>query len=423
MKKWSMLLSAVMVFMLIVAGCGNNNNAGGNSGSGSSGDKVELSFSIWGDKEFWEESLKTFESNHPNIKVKLNFMADSYEDKLFTMISGGNAPDVMTMYETTTPDVAKKGVVEDLTPYIEKDNSFDISDFYDVSLELSKIDNKIYGLGYALAPQMLFYNKTMFDKANVAYPTGDWTWDDYLEAAKKLTVKEGDKIVQYGSDSNTNWWIPAEIAVRQNGGDFFKDEKANFDSPEVIEALQFWADITNKHKVAPTLAEMSGQGDLFPSGLVAMTRNGVWLKDTYKDIKDFEWDIAPLPKQKQASTVLHTSYFTMSSKSKHKEEAWELIKWLSGPEVQEGIDSKAGFLPTRKSVSDKEVYDTKMPASTHLIGDTADYGRLLPYAPGVKQATDELQKELEQIFTGKVTAEQAMKAFQAKAQSVIEKNK
>ena len=418
MKKIIPILMALVLF--IIAGCGGNNQ-GNSTDSGS--EKVEISFAIWGDKELWENSLKAFEVEHPNIKVKLVYIPDAYEDKLFAMIAGGTAPDVMTLYETTTPDMVKDGVVKDLTPFIEKDQSFDINDFYDVSLELSKVDGKLYGLNYTLAPRVLFYNKTLFDKAEVAYPNADWTWDDYIAAAQKLTVKEGDNVVQYGTDGMTNEWLPTEAIIRQNGGDIFKDGKANFDSTEVIEALQYWADVALKQKVAPTIAESAGGGDLFPSGLVAMTRNGIWMKDTYKEISNFEWDIAPLPKQKQASTILHSSYFTISSKTKHEEAAWELIKWISSPELQTEVSTKFGFVPTRKSIVEKKPFDSGKPAGTSIVGDVVNYGKLAPYAPGVKQVTDEFQKQLEQVYSGKLTAAEAMKAFQPKAQSIIDQSK
>lgn len=427
MKNAKKAILILLAGMLLLTACGANgndtNSAATNNAAETKKEQVEISFSLWADKDFWQVQLDKFEELNPNIKVNFQFIPDAYEDKLFTLIAGGNPPDVMSHYETTTPDVAKKGIVEDLTPFIEKDKSFDLTDFYDVALSLSKIDGKLYGLSNTLAPQFMFYNKTAFDKANLAYPTADWTWNDYLEAAKKLTIKDGDKITQYGSDANSSWWIPTELQIRQNGGDIFKDGNANFDSPEVIQSIQFWADLNLKHHVAPSLAESSGQGDLFPSGKVAMARNGIWMKDVYKDIKDFEWDIAPLPKNKNAGTVLHTNYLTLSAKSQHKEESWELIKWLSGPEVQEALSKKQGFLPTRKSVVANKAYDTKMPASTALIGDAINYGQLLPYAPGVKQVTDEWTKVLEQVYSGAVTAEAGMKDFQPKAQATIDKNK
>ncbi|MBD3921062.1 ABC transporter substrate-binding protein [Paenibacillus sp. PR3] len=419
MKKVVALLT--LSTMLVVAGCGSSGKEEANGTSGSGG-KVEISMSIWGEKEIWEKALAEFESTHPNIKTKLVYIPDAYEDKLMTMIAGGTAPDMMTLYETTTPDLAKQGVIQDLTPFIEKDTSFDLNDFYDNTLELAKLDNKLYGLNYTLAPEVMFYNKTLFDKAGVKYPDGTWTWDDYVAAAEKLTVKDGNKVTQYGTDGMTSWWLPTEAAIRQNGGDIFKDGKANFDSPEVINAIQFWADVTLKKGIAPTIAEMSGGGDLFPSGMVAMTRNGIWLKDTYKDIKNFEWDIAPLPKNKDANTILHSSYFTIAKKSKHPQETWELIKWLSGPEIQKGVSERLGYVPTRKSVLEQKPYDSGQPAGTAFVGDVVNYGRIGPYAPGVKQITDEFEKQLEQIYTGKLTAEESMKAFQTKAQSIIDLN-
>jgi multiple sugar transport system substrate-binding protein len=345
------------------------------------------------------------------------------------MIAGGTAPDVMMLYEVTTPVLAKSGKIQDLTPYYSKDQSFDIDDFYDNSLTLARQGDKLFGLGYSMSPHVLYYNKDMFDKAGVDYPDGSWDWNDYLNAAKKLTVKKDGKIVQYGGTTGPTvaptWYVSALIKIWQNGGSIFKDGKANFDSPQVIESLQFWADMMNREHVAPNPAESSGQGSLFSTGKAAMTTDGVWDIETFKKIKDFKWDIAPLPKGKKQANVLHSSYYAMSSQTKHPDAAWKLIKFLTNEKIQMLYDSKLNYLPTRKSVNAKKPYvpDDGIPAHSEIIGQSVQNGSLLKTVPGIKQVTDEFQKQINSIYTGKVSAKEAMTAFQSKAQQIIDSHK
>ena len=81
---------------------------------------------------------------------------------------------------------------------------------------------------------MVYYNKNLFDAAGIAYPTADWTWDDFTEDAKALTLDtNGDgKMDQWGTISNG--WPPPQMFIWQAGGDVISPDLATspIDSPE-----------------------------------------------------------------------------------------------------------------------------------------------------------------------------------------------
>jgi multiple sugar transport system substrate-binding protein len=398
--------------------------------------QVTLTFSVWGNPAelaTWKEVITAFEEQYPDIKIKLLHQpVDKYEEKLMTMIAAGTPPDIIWLFEVTTPVFANQDVIHDLRPYIEKDKEFNLNDFYPSSLALAKFKEGIYGLPFALAPQVLYYNKTAFDKAGLSYPDETWTWADLLEAAKKLTIKENDKIKQWGIWA-TVWDVPNLVYIWQNGGTLFNFDnlfevdpakrECLLDRPEAYEAVQFFADMGLKHHIAPTptRATLGLTSGMFQTGMVAMSMEGVWMIPMYREIDTFEWDIVPLPKRKARATILHTSYVTMSRKTKYPDAVWEFIKFYTGPKGQRIINKSLLFLPTRKSIAgEKPWFDpTQPPAHGEIIGEAAKYGRLLPASPEYPRISRMFASEIELIYLGEETAEEGLKRLKNEIDAIL----
>jgi multiple sugar transport system substrate-binding protein len=161
--------------------------------------KKPIQLMIWGRTEEYRAVVgfvKKFNTIYPDIKVQILFFPN-YQTKLLTMMSAGTPPDVMYMGSEDFPFYANKDVFLDLTPMIQNDPDtvtpkFNIKDFYPQTVEPFIHQGKILGLPKDFSTMVLYYNKTMFDSAGVAYPTDNWTWNDFLEACKKLTKKDAD---------------------------------------------------------------------------------------------------------------------------------------------------------------------------------------------------------------------------------------
>ncbi len=359
--KKSLTLALVMLFSLsmLLYGCSGGNSAGGDSAAGGNGGdssgggdskgKVEITWLVRTDPNMieWEKDMiKGFEESHPNIKVKLETIPQSEIDqRLTTMIASGKVPDVWSSNWANSgfATYMKMGALLDLTPYIERDAA-QLETINKDIMKIYEIDGKTYGIPMLSIGSFLFYNKELFDKANVEYPPIDWddtswTYDKMLEKAKQLTKDIGDPNKQVfgihnGDSPNKQVWAW--------GGDFFRPEAyttAVMGEPTILnnpihkDALQFNVDLIHKHKVAPsptTLDAVSAIGDPFLTGRVAMVITGGWGFWAYQPAK-FKWGVAPIPYHEGRKISLYVDPWNISAKSKHPDESWEFVKYLVDP--------------------------------------------------------------------------------------------
>ncbi|KAF1297339.1 ABC transporter substrate-binding protein [Enterococcus sp. JM4C] len=336
--------------VLLLAACGSGGKD--DSSDSASSDKVKIRFSAW--DKFPDNIVEEFNKEYPNIEIELVQIPDSdYSQKINQMLVGGTAPDVILSFETDLPKFAETGSVISLDDYLKDTDKIDVDDFIPAVNKLSEQTGGNYGLPWAYASEILFYNKDMFDAAGVDYPTKDWTWDDFEKAAEKLTIKDGNKTTQWGADALTFrglWWSLAG----QGGDDVVKDGKLSLSSG-LKDALTYQDKLTNSLKVSPEPSAGDSVADLFASGQAAMARTGSWMTGQYKDV-DFNWDIETLPKGERAYNSLHTGFYTINSKSEHKDEAWKFVEFMMSEQGQT-LNSKWGNNPSAlKTIAEQGAY-------------------------------------------------------------------
>ena len=322
------------------------------------------------DEQKWETSsvIPAFEKSNPGIRINLVVVPpNDFDIKMQSMIAAGTPPDIWSHWGPSGfQDYVKRGLVADLTPYIEKDN-FDLSDFQPEVLNTYKEDGKILGLPFISTGSFIFYNKDLLDKAGIAYPPSSWddktwTYNQFLEMCKSLTNVTGDPATDvYGC--NLALWPDGAYPLLW-GQDIFPDsayqtgfaEKSFLDDPNVIAAFQARQDILWKLKVMPSPAvsdALSADGDVFMSGKVAMNLTGGWGWWNYTAVKDFRWAAAALPYGADGrKDVVFTDPWMMSSKTAHPNEAWTFLKFLTAPAQQESWMKLTGAPPVRVSLAE-----------------------------------------------------------------------
>ena len=330
--------------------------------------KVLVQWSIWGGSEamaLHEQIVADFEARHPDIKVQLVTVAGfmDYLTKLQTLLAAGTPPDVITLGNEWFPAFLSKGAFQELTPFVADDAELDLDDYIPLTIDVLTRGGKLYALPKDFSVDALYYNLDAFDEAGIPYPDDTWTWATLLEAAQKLTVRDASgRVVRYGwSDSGLNMWP----WIWQNGGLLFDNEReptrATLTDPAVVEAAQFYYDLSLKHKVAPNVAELqqTPQQELFIGGRVAMIYDNVSAQVPFAKIDDFRWDVAMLAMGKQRATPMSENGYAMSAVTQHPEEAWTLIKYLSSPDAVSVIIGAGGALPCLEAFSESDVYDIR----------------------------------------------------------------
>lgn len=330
MKKLFVLFLVICTLLVPVFAGG-----AGESSSGKDDGTIELRVSWWGSASRHDATLAAFDlymERNPNVKIIAEYQGfDGYHDKLITQIYSGTEPDLYQLDNNVYfADLAKAGMLTDLTPYIEN-GTIDLSDYPADALSWAAYNGIQYGVPTGLNGPVLYYNKDIFDRAGVEYPNNDWTWEDLEEAGKKIHAYDS---TLYGMKEPS--YFLTEAMMRQKGG-WIADENGNlldFTEPlaEVYAQLNEW----RTNGVIPPLEVSAGQtsqnDNLFLSGKVAIEVNHVatFPMQSAAVVGSPECAVAMIPNSQDLGGVymLASMPWTIGKSSKHQEEAAKLLNFL-----------------------------------------------------------------------------------------------
>ena len=402
--RWRFVLGVALLAGL--AGCGG----GGEETRG----PTEITLFTWtrpGELKVNQDLCAKFEAQHPGLRVEIiNEPGDRAMDKLQAMIAAGNPPDVMSIHGAFFIPLAAKGALLDLDPLIAQDQEFDLEDFYPELVELCRYEGRLYSLPRYTSVYVLFYNKDLFDAAGVHYPDETWTWDDYLAAARKLTVASGDPERRRFGCVIDFWGARIYPWVWAAGGEILDKEgrRCLLDAAEAREALQFLADLRHKWEVCPptTMAERRQNIAMFTNGQVAMFQTGAWDIQQMKEAKGLRWGIAPLPKRKRHATLLGMENYAIAAGTERPREAWELFKFLLGPEAQEVMARELEKQPSRQSVAKGPYLAQDAGYDRRVFVDALSYAKQAPNIPEWDRVAHFIQEQLDLMWMGEVSVEE-----------------
>jgi multiple sugar transport system substrate-binding protein len=354
------------------------------------------------DLELRDKWIADFAAAHPNITVKREELPHAdFWVKIPAEIAAGAGPDVIMLpYLEQAVTFAAKGMLEPLDSFIDGPNGLDRDDWLPEVVKYGVYGGDTLVLPMSIMVHGLAYNKDMFDAAGVDYPTDNWTWDDMLAAATKLTLdangnNAGDSafdpeaIKQWGMYT---WWWNSDFAhyLWTFGGDWMNQDasKCTLDSPEAIQAITFYGDLTQKYHVAPYLRELGPAHGYtaFMEKQVAMTLAGsVAIPDL--EASDVNWDMARIPYQAGKTTRANFMFgdgVAMLKGSENPEEAWEFTKFWAGQQHTRALaEAGIGFAPW-KSVMDKVEFPPKQKICQEMLEEgwtlairATDYGEIV----------------------------------------------
>jgi multiple sugar transport system substrate-binding protein len=403
------------------------------------GGPVTLRCIGWGGVEetkIIQQAVEEFRKIHPDVTVRLEGAPfGEYITKVLTQFSAGNAPDVMAVNAEQMVSFASRDIFVDLKPYVEKDPSIKLSDFYPEAIDHYTVNGVLTALPRDIAPvAVIYYNKKRFDEAGVPYPKNSWTEKEFLETAQKLVKKSGKNgITQFGYVED--WGVAWDLWVYIHGGSWVdniqKPTVCTLDSPAAIEGVQFRADLIHKYHVAPSPANITAMGgmgnsDLFVNGTAAMFFSGIWKTPAFRLIKDFEWDVVetPLgPNGKHAFPMSAAGYSILKT-SKNQELAYELVKYLSGETGQKLMAATGLTQPALKTLAQSPVFlDGQAPKSKGFLVDAVKDGRFQPFDPNLNEWKAMVDSALDRVWNGDETADSALKKVTARINEKFYKKK
>lgn len=418
MKRGIALLTAGLMTVSMLAGCGNQKASGiQQEPVRQDKEQVHLTFLTTeaGDEqrlEYYEKLIANFESKNPGITVEMLLGGDwqDMDTKLNAAMLSNTYPDVILCPLNTFAQRAALGDFTDLSPYLG--DWKDKEDIFDASINIGKYQGISYGIGGFPVPELVMYRKDYFEEAGLDPSKPPKTWDELYDYAKKLAVLDASGNVERGgfdvpiSDPNVTLM---EVFMRQAGNVIIDSEKEEIciDQESAVKAMEFLKKFVDEKL---TVTYQRGTDDPVVSGKSAM---GITYLDTAKKMlaedPSLEEKIGFFPYLNGGEEASFTGYRVMaiSETCKNKDAAWEFAKYFYDSDEMWERYEKFGNIPVRKSLSDKYVQEN--PELNKVVMQCVEKGTGRPVSGWVSIVTKYEVQAYEEIMNGVKEPEQALK--------------
>lgn len=380
-------------------------------------------------QEAMQKITKDFEAKNPKIKVKLVNQGDyrGLFDKLMGAAKSNTLPTITQIYNNRLTWYINKNLVEDLNPYFNnkeigmtKDELNDIPKIYRDS---NTFGDKTYAVPFNKSMMVLYYNEDMLKAKGVAVPK---TWNEFKDAAKKLTVDSNNdgKPEVYGVAFENNISTDIGIWVKQSGGEVIdeKADKINFNTPETKAAVEFINGMI-QNKTATLAGEDKNSNATLIKGKAAMCVASTSAIPTIQKGLKAKWFAAPLPTNKEQVQLYYGTNVAMFNTGTQEQRlaAWLYLKFLTNTENTAYFSMQTGYMPVRNSAINSETYQKFLKENPvkEVPLKSLDKGWMDARQIGVIPALDALGSELEQVFNNKKTVDEGLKTAQEKGEKAM----
>lgn len=430
MDRRTFIFGSATLAAMAISGC-SSKKEGGAAGDVkvSSDTSAELVLFYWDKNQTKtiEENLASFKKKFPKITVKTNLAGYSdYWKKLRTQAQGNELPDVFWMNGPNVQLYASNGMLEPLDSITE--NGISWADYPKALVDLHTYDGKHYGVPKDYDTIGVFYNKKLFKAAGVEFPSGDWTWEEFHEKAKRISEWGRPKGI-YGCATTVNGDGQGTYynTIFQAGGYVIEDGKSGFDDPKSIEGLQCWADWIKDGSVAsPKIVTDTKPSQMFKSGKSAMFWTGDWtaseLAEEFKGRED-DYDVVALPKKEKRATVIHGLGWVASGKSKNKAAALALVAHMAGKESQQVEGRNGTAIPAFNGTQDAWVKSYPKWNCEMFVKAANDYAVTYPVSKNTDVWANKEAEFLTPAFSGEVSVAKAAKKLAAFMNDALSKEK
>lgn len=418
-RRRAVALTSVLIAVSLAAcssGGSGTTSAGKTNGSVTANGTVTMWVGSW-----WAPNVPGLQAawtkDHPEIKLDIQPLPiNNYADKFVAAALGGAPPDIIDVDVSMLSTIAAKNLLVPLDQFVKQEN-IDPTKYASAVWEASTFKGAQYGVpdhGYA---SFMYYNKTMFDGAGLAYPTSSWDYAEFLKDAQKLTTSgnSGFGMAADLSDPANAMDFVAQC-IWGHGGDFFDKNQtvATINSPEAVAGLTFWADLYTKYKVTPSgTPNFTSTRDivpLFEAGKVAMVTQGAQLMTEFDKHPALKYGMVTMPNK-----VNRGGGWTMGIPvgAKNPDAAKVFLKWFTNPDIQGKFMPTTPGLIAANAVSpwNKPQFDV----STSAFKDS----RSLPYVANWTPMQTAMVTELQKVLVGQESVKQAADNMENKLNALL----
>lgn len=430
-------LTGIGTGAVALAACGPVGGSGGEDASKTRA-PVKLTTNIqspastqWGAYEAADRAIR---EKYPWLTMEYQGGSSSSFEGMTKMVvaaAAGSLADMVYAQGTQIQYYIGNKIVVSMTPYLNKDKAFDLNDFPKVAVDMYSRSGQVYAIPYDHGPNMLWYNADLFKKHGVQPPTDRWTFDDVVDAARRLTIPEQGQWGLLDNGPNAGWSMPSYVGPW--GGEWIDatETKTGITSNGALQAVQYWADLFHKHKTNPVPGSFQGSADeLYIQGKVGMRLGGPWTYRGWIGKINFESPIAnwPLgPGNKRVSASMGSGY-PVTINSKFRDETWLYESELLGKDPDRSVLHqfvKTGFgTPVRFSTM-KEYEKSKFaPPNAAIVAPSDKYSIIgRPISP-IKVELDKVwSEERARLLRQEVSVKDMLDTVARRIQPFLDQNK
>lgn len=371
-------------------------------------------------------AIARFKQKYPNVDVELSVDPIStgwgdYVTKVFSQFNTGRPADVYGTAIETFQAFSSRGLFLPLNDFVKENQGF--SDFAPSLFDQASYKGNINYIPIGWNNIMINYNRDLFDKAGVAYPKdGRWTWDEFRETAKKLTIKDSSgNVTQFGYEvPNQNFFIAPWFF--SNNTSTLKDDwsGSNMLDPKVAESLQFLHDLIHVDGVSP-IPGKDMMDNQFMAGQIAMISRGHWIIQAAKTNK-LNMDVAVPPSKLSENTVIGFGGYAISKDTKYADLAKALVLELTSEETQKEEGEKGGGVPGRASAAATEGF-LAFPPSAKLYYETLPNTRAIPSPANFQEVEKIFIRHYQAMMSAEVSIADGCKACDEELNASFERLK
>lgn len=385
---------------------------------------ITLNVCVWEDEKTYMTAVAdAYNAVSANVTVQITpLSSDNYEQNMNGILQDTNSYDLVGIKGIAkVVQLANENLLLDITDSVKdciSDNSIDLSSYGNMFNDITYNDH-YYAIPTRTTCWALFYNKDLFDQAELPYPQ-QMTWNEYEALAQKLTNSK-DNI--YGGYFLP--WLPNFRALQK--GTYLIDD----DTSELSQSLEFLNRLySSSHISYYEMEEVENPPEdvyrIFESGKVAMVPNGEWmanllLQDEAAGLSHVNWDIAPMPVENMhdaGTTWGHYQYMCISASSKHPAEAFDFLMYLCGSSGA-AIYANHAIIPAYSDAQIIEAYRKAVQHdSTQYFFEAKKIQEQLPIL-GYQEAIEAYNAAAKSYFSGTLTLDEAMHQFEEDRTSIF----
>jgi sn-glycerol 3-phosphate transport system substrate-binding protein len=377
--------------------------------------------------EVVDKMIDGFEQENPDVTVNAIY-AGNYDDtrvRAISAIQSGDPAQLSVLFSIDVYELLEQDLIIPFDDVVETDEDREwLDSFYPALMANSVVDGKVWGVPFQRSTIVLYYNKDMFAEAGLDPESPPETWDELVEAAKKLRTENRWGIMV--PSTGYPYWMFQAFAI-QNGVELMSEDgtRTNFDDPKVVEALEFWRALAGEHKVMPEgTIEWGTLRQAFVEGETAMMWHTTGNLTAVRNEADFEFGVAMLPGSAQPGSPTGGGNFYLFKGASDEEQkaALELVKYMTAPERAAEWSIATGYVgisPASYETEALKAYAEEFPPAV-VARDQLEVAvaELSTYETG--RVREALNNAIQSVLTGGKSAQEALSEAQAAADRLLE---